>query len=863
MHSRPRLLRPASVVAWALALAAAFNGCTTAPGPRGELGAELYALVERYSALGDHRAGSAVDATTVSWFADELQRRGARVERQPFTFERYDGHAEVTIAGQAVPALPLFYEGTGEVVDDHPFVAAAPVMEGDRPTAGLLDAIARAKAAGAKLAVIATNNPGGELQTPNRTPQAGSGLPVVLVPGRVADALAKGPVQVRFSGRIVPGRSENVVAAFGDVSKAPVVIATPLSCWFSCAAERGTGIAVALALAERIAPHHPVLVVGSPAHELLPHVGLQAFLARNALAPSLVVHLGANIALGQRNAEGRIVWADNRSAGFRMTAAAFEQLKPALALMALKLQHHPQRWYGEGELWSRATTAPMISFVGAGPQFHTPADTPANATSPELLRQAFEAIALAVETWLALPAEQRVAVAAPPAAAASAPTAAQLLGQLRPQIETFSAARIAATAEPTGLTDCFWVGVVNPTTFNIQYPDDGVTYWATQYQLPAGARLSLQGRFPHARHVSFNVYDAQGQPLDRIADWQIEPDAGSTNPFRAGAARDAARRDYRVELAARELTAGKPVDDASRARNTVYAQAAPGLTQIIYRVYVPDLRRDAKGGVPLPAPVLTLADGHRLEGEAVCRAIVAKEAALRDIRIPPDALQRVMALPNKAPYPPAQPQPRWNAFFNPALSAASLLIGTPYEAARGQLDATRRGGFYSTLDNTYMAMYVDARYGDLLLLHGKAPTTPRTRQGNAVMEAADLRYWSLCKYRSLADTAVDSCVYDEQVPRDRNGELTIVVSTPQRRPANAKPECGVAWLPWGIGDGMGNPNGGFLLMRHMIPSESFRPHSLFATRQPGDEEATLGPYYPTPSYMDRARFEARGCPIAP
>ena len=33
------------------------------------------------------------------------------------------------------------------------------------------------------------------------------------------------------------------------------------------------------------------------------------------------------------------------------------------------------------------------------------------------------------------------------------------------------------------------------------------------------------------------------------------------------------------------------------------------------------------------------------------------------------------------------------------------------------------------------------------------------------MEAANLRYWSLCKYRSLADTAVDSCVYDEQVPR--------------------------------------------------------------------------------------------------
>ena len=42
----------------------------------------------------------------------------------------------------------------------------------------------------------------------------------------------------------------------------------------------------------------------------------------------------------------------------------------------------------------------------------------------------------------------------------------------------------------------------------------------------------------------------------------------------------------------------------------------------------------------------------------------------------------------------------------------------------------------------------------------------------------DLRYWSVCKYRSVADGAVDSCIYDEQAPVDGAGRTLIVVSTP-------------------------------------------------------------------------------------
>ena len=36
--------------------------------------------------------------------------------------------------------------------------------------------------------------------------------------------------------------------------------------------------------------------------------------------------------------------------------------------------------------------------------------------------------------------------------------------------------------------------------------------------------------------------------------------------------------------------------------------------------------------------------------------------------------------------------------------------------------------------------------------------------------------------------------------------------------------------------------------------------SLFATQKPGDEQATLGEYYPVSTYQSKAGFEALGCP---
>src|SRR4051794_376643 len=136
----------------------------------------------------------------------------------------------------------------------------------------------------------------------------------------------------------------------------------------------------------------------------------------------------------------------------------------------------------------------------------------------------------------------------------------------------------------------------DPATVNVAYPDDSAQYYSGAYQLAPGTRIRIHGRFPHARYMSFNVYDAAQRPLDGLADVNIVPDAGSGNPFRFGAERGGEdHRDYTVFID----TGPKP---AQRAPNTLYTgtgqNGAPNTSgTFIYRIYIPDKGRDDTGGV--------------------------------------------------------------------------------------------------------------------------------------------------------------------------------------------------------------------------------------------------------------------------
>lgn len=347
-------------------------------------GEELYRLVEQYAALGDHRTGTPVDAATIDWFAAELRAIGATVTPSPYEFPRYDTRWRLRVDGQEIPSLPVFYEGTGRVQAADPAVAAL-----DVGPAGSLDGLGvpveAARRAGRPALVLATITPTGRLVAANRAPGAYSGLPVVCVAGAVAEQLATATVELDLEARVVPGRSANVVGRLGPAGAPdPVVVTTPLSGWFRCAGERGTGIAIALSLARQLAETRPVTVLGTTGHEL-GFVGLRRHLERATDRPAAVIHLGASAAArGEDGALNRSVQVVAAAPGLDPEAAA--AMAPA-AHAYRGLAAAPSTfsgWRGEAALWA-PYDVPLLSVSGASPYFHTPDDLPAASTTPALL----------------------------------------------------------------------------------------------------------------------------------------------------------------------------------------------------------------------------------------------------------------------------------------------------------------------------------------------------------------------------------------------------------------------------------------------------------------------------------------------
>lgn len=200
--------------------------------------------------------------------------------------------------------------------------------------------------------------------------------------------------------------------------------------------------------------------------------------------------------------------------------------------------------------------------------------------------------------------------------------------------------------------DCFWQGGTRST--NIAYPDLGARYWVSSFPLPPGAELILRGRYPHARYMSFNVYDAAAQPTDGLADVDIAPDPGSANPFEPGALRDLPNRGYTVRV----MSGARP---ERRESNTIYLNAAGQSTPvgvIMYRVYVPDSGRDPAGAGGLPEVSMRLPGGQELDQPLVCQA-------RQDTGANQAAEEFHAGTDGPDPANPTSEDPiRWEAFFN-------------------------------------------------------------------------------------------------------------------------------------------------------------------------------------------------------
>jgi hypothetical protein len=355
----------------------------------------LWRRLVGYAELGDHRTGTDVDLATAEWLADELADMGAGVEMQDVVFDRFDVHAELTIDGEEIASVPVYYEALGRAVtSDVEVLTAAATLVGSAH--GLDDVLAAASGSAAR--VLALDGPAGWPVAPNRPVGEPRRVPVVVVAGDEAGRVRSGDIRLRYDAQLVPGVAPVVVGELGPPSAPQVTVSTPLSGWFACAGERGTGVAVALDLAATLAADGwNVTVVATSGHEL-DHLGLRVWLDEVAPEPGPVVHIGASMAACEPGPDGRLRLAPRRYVLLDRDPGA----QVATSARAGGWSHASvDVWPGEGGTWREAGHT-VISFVGQFQWFHTANDVPAVATTPEALRTARDAALSSVGAFLRL-----------------------------------------------------------------------------------------------------------------------------------------------------------------------------------------------------------------------------------------------------------------------------------------------------------------------------------------------------------------------------------------------------------------------------------------------------------------------------
>ncbi len=192
----------------------------------------------------------------------------------------------------------------------------------------------------------------------------------------------------------------NVTAriAGSDRFKPPLVIMTPRSGWWTCASERGGGLACWLELMRSmrgVRAARDILFVASSGHEV-GYLGIEAFVARR---PGIVprarawIHLGANIGAAQ-GASNSLQASDDLMEG---------TLAEAMSQADLKIDRHVPRGTvpnGEAGVVHRGG-GHYMSVIGGNALFHNPADRGPDAINPNAIARFVGVLTAAAKTLAA------------------------------------------------------------------------------------------------------------------------------------------------------------------------------------------------------------------------------------------------------------------------------------------------------------------------------------------------------------------------------------------------------------------------------------------------------------------------------
>jgi hypothetical protein len=420
----------------------------------------------------------------------------------------------------------------------------------------------------------------------------------------------------------------------------------------------------------------------------------------------------------------------------------------------------------------------------------------------------------------------------------------------------------------------YWNLLENPRSYQNPnlWPDKRPTYFFGQLAMPAGSSLTIRGRFPYARYFKFNLYKFERNTFvavagGSLAGYDIEPDPGSGNPFKVGADRLVKNRNFTIHV----LAVDPPANSADRAKNTVYVGRDEKEVQAGFRIYVSDKGYDGAGWGPADGPSYEGSaisyEGKLADGTNLSAAEVDKRFGRPFGSMPPpvsiDQWYKLIDSKQNDPHlSPATAPARREGQFELFWGMRYTLLGAfmkPEERAKIPVATEMEGGGDPTTE--YMVNFLSRKFGPVYVFRAKAPTFPNTYDGAKIMPEGQVAYWSVVTVASAPSGELWDGVFDMQVPVDKEGYYTIVVSRPEDRPKNATRENGVAWINWGPGEGLNDPRNrkewGMLLMRFMVPQKDWSNSPAKVTK-PGDEAAVMGSYYPRGYYTTKAKFEAEG-----
>jgi len=354
-------------------------------------------------------------------------------------------------------------------------------------------------------------------------------------------------------------------------------------------------------------------------------------------------------------------------------------------------------------------------------------------------------------------------------------------------------------------------------------PDMYATYWYYCFTRQPGDTfgIRLTGQFAHARFMSYNVYDDQGDfinppggPPSSILDTSIVPDAGNRNPFCLAVDRGTPERSYTVLV----VPEGSPTDGAP---NVITFPTDAPVVSIYLRVYVadPDLtgRYRLEGGVPLP----TLTAFDPATGERVACP-------------PTQALQ----------------------------GGAKVNLPPPNSGGRVRFYRNSGAGLYPNGDAAYLYTIFNPVGDTVAVIRMKRPTWTHTERPDGILRAAPMvRYWSFNVYGQL--TTVTACLPDFQAKADARDEVTLVLARRHPEVMRKVEEMGWNFLPWGDHDQVA------VVYRHLVANPAF-PYSTYAVPEydpalpPEGQSAEpyMGEYAPRGIYCSVEEFLHAGVPVA-